>query len=401
MCDSDNFSSKSTKRDRKKSTLKERIELRKTDRLLEELEGKKRINLPERIELRKKIIGRKIRPLDSRFHDFTELNPELEDEDNSFTENIQRHKEKKKRVPLNQRIRTRIEDTARILGRNPIFKRFKDLKSHNRFPDPEIIKEIHNQLISNNAQIEGYRERYFTQKLNQRISGLHMVSYSDYLSFLQMNIQQETEMLESLLSINVTSFYRDKDTWKFFQKILFPKLIKRQKGRQLRIWSAGCAMGAEPYSVSILWSEMSKNSLNQNTPIEILATDINEDTLKMAFEGIYQEHQISELDYNVTREYFHAIKENFRIRPAVKECVKFSRLDLVVDDFPSGFDLILCRNVLIYIKPAIKKQIYQKFFKSLRKGGFLVLGQSEGILDLSDYSNVIEYSSGNRIYQKQ
>jgi chemotaxis protein methyltransferase CheR len=400
VCDSNNQIIESVKHKRKRNTLKDRIELRKKEILREELEGKKRISLQERIDLRKKINRGEIPSSDDRSPQSTDAIPELESTGNSYSENIQRQKLNRKRVPLIRRIKTRKEDLVRSLGKNSVYRRLKKQKSYDPFGDTDTIPHIQSELLRNGAQIEGFRERYFKQVLNQRINKLHMKSYSEYLSFVLENNQKEPKILESMLSINVTSFYRDRDTWKFFQKILFPNLVEHQKGQRLRIWSAGCAMGAEPYSISILCSEMSKDLNIKDIPIEIIATDINEELLKMANEGIYQKQQLVELDEQQIRAYFQSNDADFLVHPAIKQSVKFSRLDLVTDDFPSGFDLILCRNVLIYIEPTVRKQIYKKFFKSLKKGGFLVLGKSEGILDLSEYDNVIKYSSVNRIYQK-
>ena len=196
--------------------------------------------------------------------------------------------------------------------------------------------------------------------------------------------KDQIEILAGHLTIGETYFFREKKSFDILEKQVLPKLISsRQKGeRSLRIWSAACATGEEPYSIAIFLSKMIPNFKEWN--ISILATDINTRSLKKASIGIYREWSFRDNSSDFKRNYFTETKEgHYQIHSNIKKLVNFTCLNLVEDTYPSllnntnATDIIFCRNVLMYFDPESVKTIVKYFYRSLTDGGWLIVSPVE------------------------
>jgi len=214
----------------------------------------------------------------------------------------------------------------------------------------------------------------------RRFSGL-----GPYLAFLEREEDGGRELrgLVSRLTVGETYFFRNRGQFSVLRDHILPEVIKRRRGRtqSLRIWSAGCSTGEEPYSLAILLRELLADI--DDWDIRLLATDINEDALAAAREGVYRNWSFREVEQHYRLHYFTTEGESSRIRPEVQSMVTFRYLNLADDLYPSAtngtdaLDLILCRNVMIYFPPGLCQDVTRRFFACLAEQGSLLVGHSE------------------------
>lgn len=176
------------------------------------------------------------------------------------------------------------------------------------------------------------------------------------------------------VTINVSEFFRNPERYADLRRLHLPALLAGRPG--LQVWSAGCSIGAEPYSLAILLHELAPAGQHV-----VLGTDIDAASLERCRAGVYRDTELREVPAAMRHRYFQATQDGWRVDPAVRSLVSFRRLDLLVDPFPTGQDLIACRNVVIYFTDAAKLQLYRRFRASLRPGGLLFVGATESIFD--------------------
>lgn len=204
----------------------------------------------------------------------------------------------------------------------------------------------------------------------------NMKDYDDYYSTIKNNEEKLREFLD-YLTINVSEFLRNPPRWWDLRDYVIPDLIKVRGNKKLRLWSAGSATGEEPYTLAMLASEC---GLSPTPPVE--AKDIDAGAIAIAQKGSYHKRQLANLPPEWIPKYFIQIDEmNYQVKDELKKRVSFSRLNLVEDRFDTGYDLILCRNVVIYFRPETKTLLYQKFFDAMRPGGYLLVGSTEQIFE--------------------
>jgi chemotaxis protein methyltransferase CheR len=194
--------------------------------------------------------------------------------------------------------------------------------------------------------------------------------------------QRHLDVLASYLTVGETYFFREKRSLEVLEKDILPELIQTGTGRAIRIWSAGCATGEEPYSIAILLSRLMAGLAKRE--VEILATDLNFKSLQKASEGIYKEWSFRGTPPWVRSAYFEAVaKDRWAIRPAIKKMVSFAQLNLADDFFPwhsnsiDGFDVIFCRNVLMYFTPEGINKVVRQLYRSLASNGWLIVSPTE------------------------
>lgn len=223
--------------------------------------------------------------------------------------------------------------------------------------------------------LDSYKERQMKRRIDALIAKNKYKGYDDYADA----IKKDADLLEEFvnyLTINVSEFYRNPDQWKVLENDILPNLIKTSP-RTLKIWSAACSTGDEPYSLAMV---LSKFMPLHN--ISIMATDIDKQVLEKARLGLYSEKSIAGLPAEFKSKYFNVVgKSSYQVSDEIKKCVKFKQHDLLKDDYPTNCDLILCRNVLIYFTDEAKNVIYQNFNSSLRSGGVLFVGSTEQIIN--------------------
>lgn len=245
-----------------------------------------------------------------------------------------------------------------------------------RGKDIENLDPVLSFLKKSGIGVAAYKRGYLIRRTRARIGRLGLDTYVDYLHYLRNN-PKEIIQLQDTLSINVTRFFRNEDTFNFIRDNVLPDLEKINSdsiSKKIKIWSAGCAVGAEPYSIAMLCSDR-KELVGK---VAISASDINRDLIEIAQNGVFSPSYLAEMTESQARKYFIMdIDQNYMIKPSIKKLVKFDQIDLTKDTFPSNYDMIICRNVLIYLDSSMQKIIYEKFYKSLKVGGILVLGRTE------------------------
>jgi chemotaxis protein methyltransferase CheR len=230
------------------------------------------------------------------------------------------------------------------------------------------------KLLQENAGLNcnGYRDEYLKRRFDVRLRATNSGTYSKYLSYLRKN-PGEYQLLLNDLTINYTMFLRDFDVYLYLEKVLFPKLFAASA---IRIWSAGCATGEEPYSLAILVHEVLGQSL-ANHHVSIIASDIDKDALEKAARGKYLKKQLHGLSNSIIEKYFMVDGEQFRVKDFVKRIIHFEQQDLMKESLHKSLDLILCRNVMIYFSKESQQKIHMNFFNALRDGGYFITGKSE------------------------
>ncbi len=236
-----------------------------------------------------------------------------------------------------------------------------------------------------------HNHRILERGLRRRIQALRMESLSAYLNYLTATSENYDEInkLLGLLTVGETSFFRYRSHRQALIQYVTPRLLEQNKPHgKLRIWSAGCSTGEEPYSLAILLLEHFPELVGWD--VQILATDINKCALRQAREGTYGERSLRMVEDSLRERYFQKVGNLFQISPQARHMVRFDYLNLQTDPFPAGnnatgeIDLLFCRNVLIYFKHETIRKIVAKFSQALRPQGFLFMGHSETMQNVSD-----------------
>ncbi|PIE77627.1 MAG: chemotaxis protein [Candidatus Delongbacteria bacterium] len=224
------------------------------------------------------------------------------------------------------------------------------------------------------------------EKIANRLSRLNLNSIDAYIKYLNFDKKRDSELnrLFDAVTINETSFFRNMPQIDALKNILIPEIIaKKEKDRNksLKIWSAACSSGEEPYTISILLREILGYSY-QNWNIEILATDISNEILEKARTGIYNQTAMRNTSSNIISKYFTKRENLYRVNSDVRCNIKFLNLNLM-DKLKmrmiKGVDIILCRNVLIYFDLKSKSQVISSLYRSLSDGGYMFIGHSESL----------------------
>ncbi len=224
-----------------------------------------------------------------------------------------------------------------------------------------------------------YKERQMKRRIDSLISKRKIKSYDEYISA----ISKDKEMLEEFvayLTINVSEFYRNPEQWKLLENEMFPYLFEKF-GNNVKIWSAACSTGDEPYTLVMLLAKFIP--INR---IKIIATDIDKQVLEKAQAGIYDEKSLKGLPKEYITKYFTkaGITKSYQISDEVKKRVEFKQHNLLKDPYPTGCNMIVCRNVMIYFTEEAKNVIYKKFNDALKKDGILFVGSTEQIISPND-----------------
>jgi len=225
--------------------------------------------------------------------------------------------------------------------------------------------------------LNSYKEKQMKRRIDTLISKNRITSYKDYVALIKKD-KEKFEQFVNFLTINVSEFYRNAEQWVILDKEVFPALIKKF-GKSLKVWSAACSTGDEPYSLVM--------ALSKHIPIKqikIIATDIDKQVLDKARMGLYNEKSIAAVPAEFKSKYFTKIGSSYQISDEIKRQVEFKEHNLLKDPYPSGCHLIVCRNVLIYFTEEAKEEIYKKFNAALTSEGILFIGSTEQIMNYKE-----------------
>ena len=221
---------------------------------------------------------------------------------------------------------------------------------------------------------------YKAAQMQRRITNLMnrhgAKTYVDFFAMLERDAKMYKDFID-YMTINVTEFFRTPEKFQELEQKVLPELLKSSP--KLNIWSAGCSIGAEPYSIA-----MALNEMTPGVQHKILATDLDLEMLGKAKQGVYSLNEIKNIPQARLKKYFTETNGQYQISEDIKRKVEFKRHNLLLDKFETGFDLILCRNVVIYFTEEAKDQLYRRFFAALKPGGVLFVGGTEAILNFRD-----------------
>jgi chemotaxis protein methyltransferase CheR len=263
------------------------------------------------------------------------------------------------------------------------------------------------------------RTHFLQDRLQRRLKECHLDSfYSYYRLLVSHEGKHELAQLLENLTINETSFFRNKAQLDLFHKYVLDELLRgkqAQRNCSLRIWSAGCSTGQEPYTLAMLVADAMgyyclRNPLLIETPlprplvpppwkVEILASDINYSVLRAGQEGTYTENQMASVDYSYRLRYFDKVGERYAVKKALKEVVHFDFHNLKTEYLPQRNDVIFCRNVMMYFDEPEQKRLVEKFWRCLNLDGYLFVGHAESLLGLTNRFAMVHRNSGTA-YQR-
>lgn len=220
-------------------------------------------------------------------------------------------------------------------------------------------------------------------RLSKRVKALGLPSFKSYYDYIKKSHEDEILNLLSAISTNVTSFFREAAQWEFLEKHL-SVIGSINPDKRLRIWSSASSTGQEPYSIAIFLQEHLKNF--KSWDIKFLASDIDPQVLKHAIDGVYSQKDIGAMPKYFLTKYFDKIKEKdnifYRVKQNLRDMILFRMFNLTRGDFSifkNKFDIIFCRNVMIYFDTPTKDQLFERFHAMLKPEGLLFLGHSESI----------------------
>jgi len=248
--------------------------------------------------------------------------------------------------------------------------------------------------------IGAYKERCLRRRIAVRLRACGVHTYAEYLDVIDRR-PGEFEKLLDALTINVTKFFRNPETWEWLGAAILPELLSVREGR-LRAWSAGCASGEEPYTLAML-SAMVLRSIERGgwlDRVQVDATDIDDRSLERTRMARYPVRAFSEAPSGVMEEFCGPVQAGqVEVRPEIRRLVEVRRFDLIRERPERSYDLIVCRNVIIYFDRTAQEQLLESFAEALAPGGILVLGKVETLLGPAK-ERLAMVETRERIYRK-
>jgi chemotaxis protein methyltransferase CheR len=245
------------------------------------------------------------------------------------------------------------------------------------------------------------KKKLIVARLSKRLRILQLSSFTEYYQYLQESPDAEEEIVNLInrVTTNKTDFFREKHHFDFLMSELFPQMIsegRRNGMHKLRIWSAGCSSGEEPYTLAMTILEAFK--AERGWDIKILATDLDTEILQKAIAGVYPTQAITPVPREYLSRYFNRTGENYAVSDACKSLISFRRLNLMDEAFPlkNPFDIIFCRNVIIYFDAQTKDSLLTRYHKHLKNNGHIFIGHSESLMHLKSKFRYLKHT----IYQK-
>jgi two-component system CheB/CheR fusion protein len=247
-------------------------------------------------------------------------------------------------------------------------------------PDPSFEELLGFVRDSRGFDYAGYRRPTLMRRFQKRMEAVHAESWGDYRTYLETHPEEFSDLFNTIL-INVTGFFRDRETWDVVASDVIPRLLEsRDDDSTIRVWSAGCASGEEPYSVAMLLAEaLGEGAFRRR--VKIYATDIDEESLTEAREAVYPAKAVQAVPPRLRERYFVDANHGggLAFRTDLRRCVIFGRNDLHHDPPISRVDLLLSRNTLMYFAADVQARILANFYFALNRGGFLVVGKAEAL----------------------
>ena len=245
-----------------------------------------------------------------------------------------------------------------------------------------------------------YKDNYLKRRIAVRMRHYGVSTYSEYAKVLSNTYDEYSKFLDDV-TVNVTHFFRDTAVFDLMEDHVFPLVIYqkiKEKRNTLRIWSAGCSSGEEAYSIGILLHDLMEDKL-ENFTLSIHGTDIDDRCLNTAREGRYLPRQLESVPPRLLKRYFSFDGEMYTISPEIKKMTRFVKRDLFEAGKGKHFDIIFCRNVVIYFTKEQQAKLFMDFYEALNDKGFLVLGKTETLVGPARELFAL-FNTRERVYQK-
>ena len=262
----------------------------------------------------------------------------------------------------------------------------------------EIIKK---QILEDTGlDCDSYKDDFLERRIGLRLAAHGLKTYEEYLYILKKDKNEYISLMDTI-SVDVSRFFRDKDVFDTLRDKILPEIIEKKRKlnhKMITIWSAGCDTGEEPYSIAILLHEILGSEIN-NFFIQIYGSDISEERIKRAKSAEYTVTKFQEMDASYVNKYFYYSGGLFHLKDNVKKLVKFKVDDIISGEKHQYLDLIICRNVLIYLLKDAQEKLLLDFHKCLNDGGYIMLGKSETLIGKA-IDNFLYLEDADRIYKK-
>lgn len=271
-----------------------------------------------------------------------------------------------------------------------------------QMPDEHDEKALRGVLASlrarTNHDFSNYKRSTVLRRVARRLQVNNLQEISQYQHFIRENPGEAQELLKDML-ISVTNFFRDNDAYETLRQRVLPQVFaKKQMGEHIRVWVSGCATGEEAYSLAILLLEYAE-TIDYPPNIQIFATDIDEEGITEARDGVFPESIELDVTPERLRRYFHKEDSHYRVRKEVREAVLFASHNVLRDPPFSKIDVVSCRNLLIYLNRETQERVLEIFHFALRSNGYLFLGASESAENLPDLYTAVEKK--HRVYKRR
>jgi len=257
-------------------------------------------------------------------------------------------------------------------------------------PDYEIFKQKIKKIVG--LDLNSYKHQIH-RRVHMLMQRWEITDYNKYFETIEKDNEKLREFLD-YLTINVSEFFRNDSQWWKLRDTILPELINRRGNKRLRLWSCGCATGEEPYSLAIL-----SILLELDKQVPVLAVDIDDGARAIAQKGHYLKRQVINVPPAYLTRFFTTTDggETYTVTQEVKNRVTFKKMNMIEDKFTDQYDLILCRNVVIYFTPEAKMLLYKKFTDALAPGGYFLVGSTEQIFE---YKSLGLEATGSFLYRK-
>ena len=288
-----------------------------------------------------------------------------------------------------------------------LFSKTISLRKELKISDGEFA-QLRDFIYAQSGIFVADNRKYLVEnRLATRLKELNLKSFAEYHAYLQYDAsrRQELNRLFEVITTNETSFYRNPPQLKVFQDMVLRDVLERQraaKQRRLRIWSAGCSTGEEPYTIAIILHEVLRTEV-ASWDIRITANDLSEAVLSQAREAVYTEYSLRTTPKEIVTRYFNQDGVNFKLRPEIKRLVSFGQINLSDRAQLKRVErshIVFCRNVIIYFDDEMKKNVINAFYDNLLPGGHLLIGHSESLHNISRAFRPKHYP-GAIIYSKE
>jgi two-component system, chemotaxis family, CheB/CheR fusion protein len=263
-------------------------------------------------------------------------------------------------------------------------------------PDPRFESLLAFVRDERSFDYTGYRRPTLMRRFQKRMQAVDVDDWDAYRAYLAGHPEEFVELFNTIL-INVTGFFRDREAWNVVAEEVIPRLLEERGDAPIRIWSAGCASGEEPYTIAILLAEALGDE-GFRRRVKIYATDIDEDALTEAREASFSTKQLEKVSPDLRERYFQQQNHGFVFRNDLRRAVIFGRNDLHRDPPISRVDMLLSRNTLMYFDPEAQQRILANFYFALNRGGYLLVGKAEALQSGRNF--FVPYDLKRRIFVK-